>query len=121
MITSKSMEDNYLTELTNGVCKVYADSMDSNHLHPAEFVETALSACMNITTRMVLDRMSLKYDEVIVKVWVESASKEDTTIKYKIDIKGDIDESVKRHIISKVYNCPVRKLLTSDIKVVEDN
>lgn len=122
MITSKSMEGNYLTELTNGFCKVYANSEDDpKHLHPTEFVETALSACMNITTRMVLDRMSLKYDEVIVKVWVESATKEETTIKYNIDIKGDTDESVKRQIISKVYNCPMRKLLTSNIKVEEDS
>jgi putative redox protein len=122
MIISKSGENNYLTELSNGEYTVFADTAeDSKYMHPPEFIETALSACMNITTRMVLDRMSLKYDEVSVKVSLERPSKEETVIKYSIDIKGDIEEETKKQVIAKVYNCPVRRILNSDIKIEEMN
>lgn len=120
MIISKSMDGNYLTEITNGVYSLYADTQGTEQsLHPHEFIESALAACMNITTRMVLDRMSLKYDGVEVKVSLDRPSKEDTVITYSIDIKGDIDEAVKKQITAKVFNCPVRKTLTSHIQVVE--
>lgn len=120
MMISKSLDRNYLTEITNGVYSVYADTEDTQSLEPHEFIESALAACMNITTRMVLDRMGLKYDAVKVKVLLERPTKEDTVIRYNIDIQGDIDEDVKKKIIAKVFNCPVRKTLTSHIEVAED-
>lgn len=120
MMISKSMDGDYLTEVSNGTYKIYGDTADGGQsLLPHEFIESALAACMNITTRMVLDRMSLKYDGVEVKVSLERPSQEETVFKYKIDIKGDIDETVKNQIIAKVFNCPMRKILTSHIQVVE--
>ena len=120
MMISKSMDGNYLTEISNGEYKIYGDTADGGQsLHPHEFIESALAACMNMTTRIVLDRMSLKYDGVEVKVSLERPSNDETVIKYKIDIKGNIDETVKKQIIAKVFNCPVRKILTSNIQIVE--
>jgi putative redox protein len=121
MMISKSLDGNYSTEISNGVYKVFADSMgdSAESLHPHEFLEAGLAACMNITTRMVLDRMSLKYDGVEVKVSLERPDKENTVITYNIDIKSDIDEATKKLVTDKVFNCPVRKTLTSHIEVVK--
>ncbi len=121
MMVSKSLDGNYLTEISNGTYNLYADNAEAaQSLHPHEFIESALAACMNITTRMVLDRMSLKYEGVEVKVLLTRKTKEETKIEYKIDIKGDIDEAVKKQITDKVFNCPVRRILTSHIEVVEE-
>jgi Predicted redox protein, regulator of disulfide bond formation len=118
MTISKSLEGNYLTEISNGGLTFFADSQDDGRgVHPHAFIESALAACMNITTRMVLDRMSLAYDAVEVRVALDRPTKEDTVIRYSIDIKGDIPEKVKKQITDKVFNCPVRKTLTSRIQV----
>lgn len=123
MVISKSLEGNYATEISNGICKVSANSLEHNSdcIHPHDFIEAGLAACMNITTRMVLDRMNLKYDGVEVKVSLERPDNENTVITYDIDIKGDIDEDTKRLIKNKVFNCPVRKTLTSHIEVIQSN
>jgi putative redox protein len=120
MMISKSLDGNYSTEISNGIYTVFGDSMGdgAQSLHPAEFLEAGLAACMNITTRMVLDRMNLKYDGVEVKISLERPDKENTVITYNIDIQGDIDETTKKLITDKVFNCPVRKILTSHIEVV---
>lgn len=118
MVTSKSMDTNYLTKLTNGAAELFADTAEGSELlHPPEFIETALAACMNITARMVLDRMKLAYDGVEVKVALERPSRDETVVRYQIDIEGDIAQSVKEQIIEKVYNCPVRRILSSNIRI----
>lgn len=119
MVVSKSLDGNYLTEISNGICKINADVKDAGTetMRPHELIESGLAACMNITTRMVLDRMNLAYDGVEVKVSLERPDKENTVITYNIDIKGDIDEATKEMIKSKVFNCPVRKTLASHIEV----
>lgn len=118
MTISKSMDGNYLTEITNGAFTFLADTADGGHgVTPHALIESALAACMNITTRMVLDRMSLAYDAVEVQVALDRPTKEDTVIQYAIDIKGDIPDEIKKQITDKVFNCPVRKTLTSHIQV----
>jgi putative redox protein len=119
MTLSKSLDGNYLTEISNGMFTFLADTADGGRgIRPHELLESALAACMNITTRMVLDRMSLAYDAVEVKVSLERPTKEDTRIRYAIDIQGDIPIEVKKQITDKVFNCPVRKTLTSKIEVL---
>lgn len=119
MVVSKSREGNYLTGISNGSCKINADVKDAGteSMRPHELLESGLAACMNITTRMVLDRMNLDYDGVEVKVSLERPDRENTVITYDIDIKGNIDDNTKEMIKSKVFNCPVRKTLTSHIEV----
>ncbi len=121
MMISKSLGENYFTEISNGTYKLYADSLGdgSQSLYPHEFLEAGLAACMNITTQMVLDRMNLKYDGVEVKVSLERPDKGNSLITYNINIQGDIDEDTTKLITDKVFNCPVRKTLTSHIEITK--
>lgn len=121
MVISKSLEGSYLTEISNGICKIKSNVKDAGteSMRPHELLESGLAACMNITTRMVLDRMNLAYDGVEVKVSLERPDKENTVITCDINIKGDIDDDTKEMIKNKVFNCPVRKTLTSHIEVLK--
>jgi putative redox protein len=74
------------------------------------------ASCLNITTRMVLDRKNIKYEKVIVKVDLDRSDENKTKFLYDVDIIGDISNETKQHIIKMVKNCPIKKTLSKEIE-----
>ncbi|MDF2678446.1 MAG: hypothetical protein K0Q97_2798 [Bacillota bacterium] len=101
MVISKSQDEKYITELLNGKEIVYSDVTEEKggngkYFRPHDFIEAGYASCLNITTRMVLDSMNIKYEKVIVNVELDRENEDKTIFKYKIDIVGEIDKKTKK-------------------------
>lgn len=119
MITAKSKKQNYLTEIQTPQHTFYADVQKDHggsgeYASPSELFASSYAACLNITTRMVLDRKELSYEEVIVQVEVDSSNLDELKIYTHIDIIGDISQEEKEAIIQKVKRCPVGRMMRSE-------
>jgi putative redox protein len=120
MITAQSDDRNYCTRLTNAAAEVYADVARSNgggggHFDPFDLVCAGYAACLNITARMILDRMHLAYEKVLTKVAVDTAGERTTVFSYHVEIVGAIDEATKAAVIAKLAKCPVQKALAGTV------
>ena len=117
MITATGKKEPYITELTDGIHLFSADTPLADggsglHQRPTDILISALAACVNITTRMLLDKESLPYDRVVVQADLDRI---DTA---HVDIQGDIPREKKEAIIARVSRCPVCKLLRSPADVI---
>jgi putative redox protein len=121
MIISESKKDSYLTEITNDETLIFSDVAkekggSGKHFKPYDLLCSGYASCLNITTRMVLERMNVKYDKVIVKINLKNDDPDNAIFEYDIDIIGDIDDETKAAVIAKAEKCPVRKTLSKNIE-----
>ncbi|MBV4419999.1 OsmC family protein [Clostridium tyrobutyricum] len=117
MIISKSKDEKYITELFNGKERVYSDVTEDKggkgkYFSPHDFIEAGYAACLNITTRMILEYKNIKYENVTVNVELDKENEDRAIFKYKVDIVGEIDEKTKKRVLNILKNCPVRKTLS---------
>lgn len=117
MVTAESGQKNYLTQISNGTSNLCSDTAgDSGGLFgPYDLLCAGYAACLNITVRMVLDKMDLKYDSVVTRIDVDEAEPDSTVFLYQVEIVGDIGGAAKEAVISKALNCPVRRALSKRI------
>jgi len=115
MIVSESKNENYCTEISNENAFIISDST-GKYLSPHDLLCAGFAACLNITTRMVLDRKNIKYEKVVVKVDLDKSDENKAKFLYSVDILGDISDKTKQHIVDIVKNCPVRKTLSREIE-----
>lgn len=119
MVVSKSKDKNYLTEVSDGLAFIESDVTkdkggSGESFRPHDLLCAALASCMNISVRMVLDRLNLNCDGVTVKVDLDR--KDDSTdFIYNIDIVGDISEKRKQEVIRLAENCPIRRTLSKEL------
>lgn len=121
MIISESKMENYCTEVSNENTVVFSDVTEEKggkgqYFRPHDLLCAAYASCLNITTRMVLERKNIKYEKVIVKVDLDRSDENKTKFLYDIDIIGDISNETKELIINMVRKCPVRKTLSKEIE-----
>ena len=119
MIISESMSENYRTEISNGAAVVHSDVTEDKggngeYFGPHDLLCAGLASCLNITARMVLDRMSVVYEKVIVKVDLDRTDEARTGFLYDVDIIGDVPEEVKQKVINLLSKCPVHKTLAKE-------
>jgi len=120
MIIAESGSEKYLTKLSNGSISISSDTTQSKggggeYFRPHDLLCAGLASCLNISVRMVLEKMNLKYEKIITTVDMNRDQEESTTFLYDVDIIGNIDNDIKESILSKVVNCPVRKTLSKNI------
>lgn len=125
MVISNSKEENYCTEISNGNTFIFSDIAEEKggkgqYLRPHDLLCAGFASCMNITTRMILERKNIKYEKIIVKVDLDRSDDTKTKFIYYVDIIGDISDETKQHVISMLRNCPVRKTLSKQIEFKED-
>lgn len=121
MIISESKQENYWTEISNGNSVIFSDVTEEKGgkgqcLSPHDLLCAGFASCINITTRMLLERKSIKYEKVIVKVELDRSDENKTKFLYDIDILSDISNDTKQLIINMVRNCPVKKTLSKEIE-----
>jgi len=119
MVTAQNGNRNYLVNLNNGMAEICADVLpdkggQGNHFRPHDLLSAAYAACLNISVRMILDRLELPYSDVKVEVEMEQAEGK-AVFKNKIDIEGNLSEEQKKKVLTLAANCPVRKTLSSTI------
>lgn len=121
MVTSKSQDKKYITEISNGKEIIYSDVTEDKggrgeYLSPHDLLCAGFASCLNITTRMILERKNIKYEKVIVKVELDRSDENKTKFIYDVDITGDISNETKQLIFKMLKNCPVRKTLSKKIE-----
>lgn len=121
MIISESKMENYCTEILNDNTIIFSDVTEEKggkgqYFRPHDLLCAGLASCLNITTRMILDRKNIKYEKVIIKVDLDRSDENKTKFLYNIDIMGNISNEEKENIIKAVRNCPVRKTLSKEIE-----
>ncbi len=122
MVVASSEKQNYLTRVSNGINTFDTDVLPQKggkgqDFRPHELLCAALASCMNITTRMVLDKLNIIYDDVNVTVELDIKD-ENSSFIYNIDIIGDISENKKQEVIRLAENCPVRKTLSKELSFI---
>lgn len=121
MIIAESGGANYATyNYDESGARIVADAAEEKGgaggaFRPHDLLCAAYASCLNITVRMVLDRMGLVYDKVTVQVDLER-TEENTTFLYHVEITGEIEETLKERAIAKAMRCPVRKTLEKPIR-----
>ena len=120
MITAESGQSNYSTLLSNGSAQIQADTTQDKggggeSFRPHDLLCAGYAACLNISVRMVLERMNLKYDKVSTQVDLDRV-KDKTTFLYQVEIDGDVSPETKEIVIAKALNCPVRKTLSKPLE-----
>ncbi|EKQ57986.1 MULTISPECIES: OsmC family protein [unclassified Clostridium] len=126
MITSISEDSKYITSISNGNETIYSDVTkekggNGQFFRPHDLIEAGYASCLNITTRMILDSMNIEYNKIVVAVDLDRRNEKKTIFKYKVDIIGIIDESIKNTVIKKLKNCPVTKTLSKEIEFQCEN
>ena len=121
MIISESKIENYCTEISNENSFIFSDVTEEKggkgqYLRPHDLLCAAFASCLNITTRMILERKKIKFEKVIVKVDLDRSEEKKTKFLYDVDIIGDILIETKKNIINMAKNCPVRKTLLKEIE-----
>ena len=120
MIISESIAENYKTEITNGSAVLCSDVTkdkggNGEYFRPHDLLCASLASCLNITARMVLDRMNVAYEKVVVKVDLDRSDEARTGFLYDVEIIGDVPEELKQKVINLVSKCPVHKTLAKEI------
>ncbi len=126
MVTARSTDTAYLTEIGNGVDQLFADVAEEKggsgkHFRPHDLLETAYAACLNITTRMALDALHILYEAVTVKVELDRSDEAKTIFICQVDITGVLDEETKRRVVNLALNCPVKRTLSKHIEFRNEN
>ena len=118
MIIAKSDSKKYSTKIISKKAQLNADVADnaSNAFQPHELLCAGLAACLDITVRMILEHKNIVYDEVIVKVDIDTTDADKTKFCYNIDILGDVPAVTKKRVIEIAQNCPVKKTLSKQIE-----
>lgn len=120
MIIAESKQKEYLTQLDNGTASICSDTTQDkggggDYFRPHDLLCAGYASCLNISVRMVLDKMNLKYDKVITKVDIDRDKPDSTIFLYAVEIIGNIDTATKEMVILRALNCPVRKTLVKQI------
>jgi len=120
MITAVNGPENYRVELGNGSRTIQADvnaekGGGGNGFRPHELLAAAYASCLNISVRMILDRLKMPYSGVRVEVDLDRGVEGKTIFLSRIQIDGDIPEEDKRKVLALASNCPVRQTLSQQI------
>ncbi|MEA4863513.1 MAG: OsmC family protein [Victivallaceae bacterium] len=121
MITAVNGPENYRIELDNGsktiVSDVSADKGGSGDgFRPHELLAAAYASCLNISIRMIMNRLKMPYSNVRVEVDIDRGTVGKTLFLSRVRIDGDISEDDRRKILALASNCPVRKTLSQKIE-----
>lgn len=121
MIISESKKDKYCTEISNGDKTILSDVTEEKggrgeYFRPHDLLCAGLASCLNITTRMILERKGIEYEKVVVKVDIDKSDEKKTKFLYNVDIIGDISDEIKQSILEMLKKSPVKKTLSKEIE-----
>jgi len=121
MITAKNGTGNYVVEISDGTRTVQADvgpdkGGGSAGFRPHDLLAAAYASCLNISARVVLDRLNLPYSDVRVQVDVDRDTEGKTIFRSRMEIEGDLSSEDRRKVAELTSNCQVRKTLSRQIE-----
>lgn len=88
--------------------------------NPVQILLSALGACTTITLEMYANHKGIKLDHVQVDLALNpngDPQAGQNNIERKIILKGDFTEDQHKRLLKVAENCPIHKLLTSQINI----
>ena len=119
MITVRGVADKRMATLSNGSCTYYADVPAESggtglYPRPGEYLMSAFAACMNMTTRGLLNERNASYEEVVTKVELDRSDLDHLTFFYQTEIIGDVPEEIRQQVLREAENCDVCRMLRAE-------
>jgi len=88
--------------------------------NPVQILLSALGACTTTTLEMYANLKGIKIDHVQVDLALNpngEPEKGQNNIERKITLKGEFTEDQHKRLLKVAENCPIHKLLTSQINI----
>lgn len=88
--------------------------------NPIQLLLSALGACTTVTLQMYADHKDIQLEHVQVDLALNPNAEQEAgqnNIVRKITLKGDFTEDQHKRLLKVAENCPVHKLLTSNIQI----
>ncbi len=88
--------------------------------NPVQLLLSALGACTTVTLQMYADNKGIQIDHVEVHLQLNPEGEPEAgqnIIVRKIVLKGDFNEEQHKRLLKVAENCPIHKLLTSNIQI----
>ncbi len=84
---------------------------------PHDFLLTALGTCTSMTIRVYAEKKGWKVDHVHVHLTMEKIEGGGTSIRRKIEFRGDLDDEKRARLLEIAGKCPVHKTLTGKLEL----
>jgi len=86
---------------------------------PAEMLEAALAADMNVAIRTYADKTGFPLTNVTTYVSVDKSTTSEALIKYSVKLEGDeLNSQQKKLLLQSALQTPVRNTLSKRISVI---
>lgn len=88
--------------------------------NPMQLLLSALGACTTVTLQMYADNKGIKIEHIQVDLALNPEGDPEAgqnNIVRKITLTGDFTEDQHKRLLKVAENCPVHKLLTSNIQI----
>lgn len=114
-------KEHYSTEIKINTHLLHADESEQKGgtdtgPEPTDFLRISLASCTAITLRMYADRKNINVEQI--RVLVSSRQLNDVTIiRRQVEIKGEIDDAQRTHLLQIANACPVHKILSNPIQI----
>jgi putative redox protein len=123
MLVCTSRAEKYRCDATAGDHTVSADATTDkggmgNAMRPHQILEAAYASCLNMTVRMVCDRLGVSYEGVRVVVDLQRLEKSNR-FTYSINFEGELSAEDRIRIIQGAESCPVRRTLEKPFEFAE--
>ena len=124
MIIAKSCDTDYKTSLSDGEHEIFADTPvrdggKDEYMRPGTIFASGLAACINITTRKLLNEEGIAFTDVTTYIDLDRSNPEKLTFRKKTVIEADISDEKKAEILARVERCPVCKMMTMPKEFLE--
>ncbi len=122
MITAVSGKINFHTDVTNGKQSILVDAPEAkggtgSGYSPFDLLCAAYASCLDISTRVVLDKMRVEYSEVKVIAAIDHSDETKTVFSSTIEIAGEIDQQTHDRVVElAMKNCPIKQVFDNPIE-----
>lgn len=120
------LESNYKTKIFADGHFIYADEPEelggtNEGMTPGALLLASLGSCTAITIRMYADRKEIPLDGIKIHLTIcpEDEMDKRTVIERKIEFLGDLDEEQRKRLMIIADKCPIHKILSNPIKVID--
>jgi putative redox protein len=119
MITTKSKQDDYLTEFTDGDHVGQCDAPAGKGGRDAAFtpfalLEASLAGCLNITLRAFARSHDIALDAVETQVTLKPGDAS-STFEYSVKLPDGLSEKDTKRLLAALKGCPIHGLLSKPV------
>lgn len=122
MITSKSGENDYYTEYTDGENVGHCDAPESlggggEGFTPFSLLEASLACCMNMTLRIYAKNHCIQLDEVSTTVSI-TREVDGASVECTVSVPESLAPGQRKRLLAAARGCPIHSVLAKPASFV---